>query len=103
MKPCRLQYKALSLSLAALFALAGMFALCASPRSAAAQGAQEIYYCDTYYTGANYGGGGLREDGEYIFSGARDNSIRVWSFNARKCIREIKDQNNMMWVARSAA
>ena len=45
----------------------------------------------------------ISEDGEYIFSGARDNSIRVWSFNARKCIREIKDQNNMMWVARSAA
>lgn len=38
----------------------------------------------------------ISEDGEYIFSGARDNSIRVWSFNARKCIREIKDQNNMM-------
>lgn len=67
MKTCRLQYKALSLSLAALFAVAGMFALCASPRPAAAQGAQEIYYCDTYYTGANYGGGGLREDGEYIY------------------------------------
>lgn len=38
----------------------------------------------------------ISEDGEYIFSGARDNSIRVWSFNARKCIREIKDQGNVM-------
>jgi WD40 repeat protein len=37
-------------------------------------------------------------DGNYIFSGARDNTIRAWEFRQHHCIREIKDQNQLMYV-----
>lgn len=34
-------------------------------------------------------------DGSLVFSGARDNTIRVWDVKSHKCIREVKDQNNL--------
>lgn len=30
-------------------------------------------------------------DGKYVFSGARDNTIRVWDMKSFKCIREVCD------------
>ena len=36
-------------------------------------------------------------DGSRVFSGARDNTIRVWDVKTHKCIREVKDQNNLQW------
>lgn len=35
-------------------------------------------------------------DGSLVFSGARDNTIRVWDVKSHKCIREVKDQNNLL-------
>ena len=34
-------------------------------------------------------------EGSLVFSGARDNTIRVWDVKSHKCIREVKDQNNL--------
>lgn len=39
-------------------------------------------------------------DGSLVFSGARDNSIRVWDVKSHKCIREVKDQNNLLSARR---
>lgn len=37
----------------------------------------------------------LSSDGNVIFSGARDNTIRAWDYKKHSAIREIKDQNNL--------
>ena len=38
----------------------------------------------------------ISSDGSLIFSGARDNTIRVWNYRTHTCLREVKDRNNMM-------
>lgn len=37
----------------------------------------------------------ISKTGEYLFSGARDNTIRVWDIASHSCIREVKDQTKM--------
>ena len=41
---------------------------------------------------------GISKTGEYLFSGARDNTIRVWDIASHTCIREVKDQSKLEWV-----
>lgn len=73
MKYCKIQKKIVSVFLACIFALIGIAAVCSM--SVCTGAAQTVYYSD-----ADYNGGGLREESEYVYrdSYSVDTSYRVY-------------------------
>ena len=73
MKYCKIQKKIVSVFLASIFALIGIAAVCSMNTCTGA--AQTVYYSD-----ADYNGGGLREESEYVYrdSYSVDTSYQVY-------------------------